>query len=84
MDEYICTRCRLREPGRHDCDDRACTCCFGEPGPLDDSAVLTREILGHPGALAEIREARAEIERGERIRGTAAVRALRERAETEA
>jgi hypothetical protein len=46
---------------------------------LDDAAVLTREILSHPRALAEIAAARDEIARGDVVRGTDAVRALRPR-----
>jgi hypothetical protein len=40
---------------------------------------LTREILSDPDALSEIAAARAEITRGESVRGVAAVRALRPR-----
>jgi antitoxin YefM len=40
---------------------------------------MTREILDDPNALAEIRAAEKEIARGNVVRGTAAVRALRPR-----
>lgn len=36
--EFTCTRCRVREAGSHDCQDRACTCCYGEPEPSGDGA----------------------------------------------
>jgi len=40
---------------------------------------LTREILADPRALEEINAAREEVARGEVVRGSAAVRALRPR-----
>ena len=45
----------------------------------DDLAQLeeTLEVLGDPGALAEIREADATYARGDVVRGVEAVRALR-------
>jgi hypothetical protein len=48
-----------------------------EPEP--DGLRLTREILGDPGALADINTARDEIARGDVVRGVDAVRALRPR-----
>lgn len=39
----------------------------------------TREILSDPDAMPQIREAQVEIERGEVVRGIAAVRELRPR-----
>jgi prevent-host-death family protein len=47
----------------------------------DDLAALeeTLDVLGDPAALADVREADAEVERGEVVRGVDAVRALRSR-----
>ncbi|MGH8964317.1 MAG: type II toxin-antitoxin system Phd/YefM family antitoxin [Actinomycetes bacterium] len=47
----------------------------------DDLAALeeTLDILGDPSALAEIREAAAEVARGEVVQGVEAVRNLRPR-----
>lgn len=28
--EFVCTPCRLRQPGSHGCQDLACTCCYGD------------------------------------------------------
>jgi hypothetical protein len=33
-DGFICIRCRLRPTGSHDCQDRACNCCYGQPDDL--------------------------------------------------
>jgi antitoxin YefM len=48
----------------------------------EDLAALeeTLEILSDPDTLAGIREGRGEVDRGEVVRGVAAVRALRPRA----
>jgi hypothetical protein len=49
--EYVCMRCTYRDAGRHDCNDRACYCCSGEPEVSDE----------FKAQVAEFREANDEL-----------------------
>jgi hypothetical protein len=47
---FVCTRCRLRGSG-HDCQDRACVCCFGDSaaaGDRDAACVRCRKPGAYP------------------------------------
>jgi len=48
MSEWVCTRCQLRMPGAHDCQDRACACCFGEPDPWPGNRLFFAREHGRP------------------------------------